>query len=49
MAQIIPASTDQSQETRPDNAAWFRYGLGQYPTRVTLIQPPRRVMTNRRE
>lgn len=37
MAQIIPASTDQDQETRPDNAAWFRYVLGQYPTGVTLI------------
>lgn len=37
MAQIIPASTAESQETSPDNAAWFRYVLGQYPTGVTLI------------
>jgi flavin reductase (DIM6/NTAB) family NADH-FMN oxidoreductase RutF/DNA-binding IclR family transcriptional regulator len=37
MTQIIPASTDQSQETSPENAAWFRYVLGQYPTGVTLI------------
>lgn len=37
MTQIIPASTDQSQETSPGNAAWFRYVLGQYPTGVTLI------------
>ena len=41
MAQIIPASTAESQETSPDNAAWFRYVLGQYPTGVTLITATR--------
>ena len=37
MAQIIPAPIAESQEASPDNAAWFRYVLGQYPTGVTLI------------
>jgi flavin reductase (DIM6/NTAB) family NADH-FMN oxidoreductase RutF/DNA-binding IclR family transcriptional regulator len=37
MAQTIPASTTDSQETSPENPAWFRYVLGQYPTGVTLI------------
>ncbi|MFJ4208059.1 flavin reductase [Paenarthrobacter sp. NPDC089675] len=37
MTQSIRASTAETQETSPDNAAWFRYVLGQYPTGVTLI------------
>ena len=37
MTQIIRASTAEAQETSPENAAWFRYVLGQYPTGVTLI------------
>jgi len=41
MAQTIPASTAESQETSPDNPAWFRYVLGQYPTGVTLITAAR--------
>ncbi|MDR6639468.1 flavin reductase [Paenarthrobacter nitroguajacolicus] len=41
MAQTIPVSTAESQETSPDNPAWFRYVLGQYPTGVTLITASR--------
>src|SRR5690349_2380386 len=41
MAQTIPASTAESHETSPDNPAWFRYVLGQYPTGVTLITAAR--------
>lgn len=37
MTQSIRASTAETQETSPENAAWFRYVLGQYPTGVTLI------------
>lgn len=37
MTQIIRASNAETQETSPENAAWFRYVLGQYPTGVTLI------------
>ncbi|ACL41493.1 flavin reductase domain protein FMN-binding [Pseudarthrobacter chlorophenolicus A6] len=37
MTQSIRASTTETQDTSPENAAWFRYVLGQYPTGVTLI------------
>ncbi|WP_395400153.1 flavin reductase [Arthrobacter sp. UC242_113] len=37
MTQSIRASATDTQETSPEDAAWFRYVLGQYPTGVTLI------------
>ena len=37
MAITSPQTAAEAHETSPENAAWFRYVLGQYPTGVTLI------------